>query len=185
MPDWLAHIGFAYLIIWGISKVDRYDAKFRKYYLFFFIGGVMPDLERIFALTAEFIHNYQLKEFFSAVLTSSSHTILGVIVLSLALTSFFTEENPKWVFIAFFFGGMAHLLLDAIMWPWPNMGLLLFYPFLVGPRFTYSFHLVWPGGFLPLIVISCAVGISLIIDIIQKKTLLTITPLRAFIRKNR
>ena len=149
MPDWLAHIGFTYLIIWIISKIEKYDEKYRKYYIFFFIGGVMPDLERIFSLLAELIQDPQLQEFFSVVFTTGFHTILGVIIVAFAMTQFFTEENPKWVFLGFLLGGLSHLLLDAVMYPWPNMGLSLFYPFLIGPRYTYSFHLVWPGGFWP------------------------------------
>ena len=183
IPDWLAHIGITYLIIWFISKIDKYDQRFHNYYVFFFIGGVMPDLERLLSIIAELIQNYQLKEFFSAVLTSGFHTIVGVVVLAIAMTQFFPKENSKWVFCAFFLGGLSHLLLDMVMWPWPSMGLSLFYPLLFGPRYTFSFHLVWPGGFAPLIIISCTVGISIIIDVIQKKSLITLKPLKEILKK--
>jgi hypothetical protein len=183
MPDWLSHIGFTYLIIWIISRIDKYDKKCRKYYLFFLIGGVMPDLERIFALIADLINNYQLKEFFSVVFTSGFHTILGVSCIAIAMTSFFPKEDSKKVFISFLLGGLSHLLLDGIMWPWPNMGLVLFYPFLTGPRGSFSFHLVWPGGFVPLIVISMVVALTLVIDAIQKKSLLSLAPLRQLLKK--
>ena len=144
----------------------------------------MPDLERILALVAEFIQNYELKNFFSIVFTTGFHTIIGVLCVSLAMTSFFPNENQKSVYFSFLFGGLFHLLLDSIMWPWPNMGLILFYPFFTGPRATFSFHLVWPGGFIPLIIISIGVGITLIIDFIQKKSLISLVPIKNLFREN-
>ncbi|MFX1449697.1 MAG: metal-dependent hydrolase [Promethearchaeota archaeon] len=178
IPDWLTHIGVIYLIIWSLSKIEKFDLKCRKYYIFFLIGGVMPDLERILALVAEFIGEYQLKEFFSVVFTSGFHTILGVVCVSFAMVSFFPNENTKLVFTSFLLGGLTHLLLDLIMWPWPNMGLVLFYPFFTGPRATFSFHLVWPGGFIALIIISVSVVITLIIDFFQKKSLISFAPIK-------
>ncbi|MFX0139902.1 MAG: metal-dependent hydrolase [Candidatus Hodarchaeota archaeon] len=184
-PDWLAHAGTAYLIIWLISKLNKYDIKCRKYYIFFLIGSIMPDLERILALTAEFFQNYQLKEFFMVVFTTSFHTILGVICVSLALTSFFPNESQKLVYFSFILGGLLHLLLDGMMWPWHGMGLVLFYPFLTGPRGTYSFHLAWPESLVPLIITSIGVGVTLIIDFIQKKSLISLTPLKNLFQKNK
>ncbi len=185
LPDWLTHIGVAYLIIWLISKIDKYDSKCRAYYIFFFIGSVMPDLERILALTAELFQNYQLKEFFIVVFTTSFHTILGVICVSLAMTSFFPNENHKLVYLSFLLGGLLHLLLDGMMWPWSGMGLFLFFPFLTGPRGAFSFHLAWPESLVPLIITSIAVGLTLIIDLIQKKSLISLTPIKNLFQNNK
>lgn len=145
----------------------------------------MPDLERILALTAEFFQNYQLKEFFITVFTTSFHTILGVICVSLAMISFFPNENHKLVYFSFILGGFFHLLLDGMMWPWPGMGLVLFYPFLTGPRGTFSFHLAWPESLVPLIITSIVVGVTFIIDFIQKKSLISLTPLKNLFQNNK
>lgn len=184
LPDWLTHIGVTYLIIWMISKITKLDIKCRKYYPFFLIGGVMPDIERILSLISEF-ENYHLKEFFSVILTSGFHTIMGILCLALALTSFFPNEKIKLVYISLVLGGLFHLLIDLIMWPWPDMGLILFYPFLNGPRFTFSFHLVWPGGFEPLIFTSVGVALSIIVDGIQKKSLISLNYMKQLFKKKK
>ncbi|MHA1894645.1 MAG: metal-dependent hydrolase [Candidatus Helarchaeota archaeon] len=167
MPDWLSHLGIAYLIIWVISKLPKYDESLRKYYALFMIGMVEPDIERIFAIIATAIGNPYFQQITGS-LTMISHSILGVTIISLFITSFFPHENDtKRIFLTLFIGGIGHLLLDMIMWPWQGFGIAWFYP-LHGPEFSYSFHLVWPGGFLPLIITSIAVGVTFMIDLIQR-----------------
>lgn len=166
MPDWLTHMGIAYLVIWSISKVPKYD-KLRPYFWLFVIGMVAPDIERIIRIVAEEIGNAFFLQL-SYSITTVSHSILGVVIISLFITAFFPHEKDlKFLYFALFIGGIGHLLVDLIMWPWPGMGIYLFYP-LTGSEFAFSFHLVWPGGFLPLIVVSCCVLVTIGIDLIQR-----------------
>ena len=167
MPDWLTHMGVAYIIIWGISKIPKYDNKLRKYFWLFVIGMVAPDIERIIRLIAQ---QLDIKVFieFSYNITLITHSILGVALVSLFITSFFPHENDiKLIYLTLFVGGMGHLLLDMIMWPWVGMGVSLFYP-LTGSEFAYSFHLVWAGGFIPLIVTGCIILGTVCVDVIQR-----------------
>jgi hypothetical protein len=166
MPDWLTHMGIAYLVIWGISKIPRYE-KLRPYFWLFVIGMVSPDIERIFRIVAQEIGNAYFLEL-SYTFTTVSHSILGVAIISLFITSFFPhEKDTKFVYLTLFIGGIGHLMTDLIMWPWPGMGINLFYP-LAGSDFAYSFHLVWPGGFLPLIIISCILLATVVVDLILR-----------------
>ncbi|MHA1264768.1 MAG: metal-dependent hydrolase [Candidatus Helarchaeota archaeon] len=167
MPDWLTHLFLGYIIIWGVSKIPKYDQALRKYYWFFIIGMLMPDIERIFSIIANLTNNVLFIEI-AAVLTGVFHSILGVLIISLFLTSFFPHEVDTFrIFLTFFIGGMGHLFTDAIMWPWGGMGINFFYP-LNGPEFAFSFHLVWPGGFIPLIITSIMCVGTLIFDLIQR-----------------
>jgi len=167
VPDWLTHMGIAYLVIWGISKIPKYEIKWRNYFWLFMIGMVAPDIERIFRLIAQEIGNsffLNLAYTFATV----SHSILGVVIISLFIVSFFPHEKDlKFIYLALIIGGIGHLLIDMIMWPWPGMGINLFYP-LAGSEFSYSFHLVWPGGFVPLIIVSIILLGTVCFDVIQK-----------------
>lgn len=166
MPDWLTHMGVAYIVIWSISKT-KYEASLRKYFWLFVIGMVSPDIERFIRLIAQGLGSQYFINVASSI-TLITHSILGVVIISLFILSFFHHEKDiKFIFLTLFIGGMGHLLLDMIMNPWEGMGLSLFYP-LTGAEFSYSFHLVWPGGFVPLIITSCIILGTVCVDIIQR-----------------
>jgi membrane-bound metal-dependent hydrolase YbcI (DUF457 family) len=166
MPDWLTHMGVAYIIIWGISKSPQSDVL-KRYFWFFVIGMVAPDIERIFKVIAQFTGSTYFMEL-SSIFTGLSHSLLGVFIVVCFITAFFPhEKDTKWIFLALFIGGVGHLVLDMIMFPWKGMGINFFYP-LNGPEFAYSFHLVWPGGFVPLYITAAILLGTVIIDLIQK-----------------
>lgn len=169
MPDWLAHMGIAYLVIWGISKIPKLDGKLRMYFWFFVIGMVEPDIERIFKIIAQEVGNSYFLAL-SSTFTSISHSILGVVIISLFIVSFFPHEekrDTKFIYLALVIGGLGHLMVDLVMWPWPGMGLNLFYP-LAGSEFSFSFHLVWPWTFIPLIITSIILLGTVCFDLLQR-----------------
>ncbi|MHA1229803.1 MAG: metal-dependent hydrolase [Candidatus Helarchaeota archaeon] len=166
IPDWVAHICTAYIIIWLISKT-KFDNKLKRYYSIFILGNLIPDLERPFSYLIKFLFSNQqeLLEFWYSIISSMFHTIIGVIILSLFLSSFFPKEDWKKISIVFFLGGIGHLLLDMVMYPWQGLGLSLLDPIpLEQPNF--SWHLVWPGSFLPMIISSIIASILILIDLI-------------------
>lgn len=167
MPDWLTHMGVAYLIIWAISKMPQFNKKLRKYFWLFMIGMVSPDIERIFRVIASQLGNATFLQF-SYIFTNISHSLLGVVLVTLFITAFFPHEKDTGrIFLALLVGGLGHLLLDMIMWPWSGMGIYLFYP-LMGSEFSYSFHLVWPGGFVPLFITGGILLGTVCIDLLQR-----------------
>ncbi|NHI93501.1 MAG: metal-dependent hydrolase [Candidatus Lokiarchaeota archaeon] len=168
MPDWLTHLVIGYIIIWAVSKFPTYDVKLRKYYWIFIIGMVAPDIERIFSIIANLIGNSYIQEFFGPI-TTITHSFLGVLLVSLFITGFFSrEQDSKNIFLVLIIGGIGHLIMDMIMWPagW-GYGIPLFYP-LIGPEFVVSFGFVWPGGFIPLIIASIIFLGTISIDLITK-----------------
>lgn len=167
MPDWLTHMGIGYIIVWVISKIPKYDKRLRKYFWMFIIGMVAPDIERIFRVIAQQIDSSFLMNL-SFSFTLITHSIIGAVIVSLFLTAFFPhEKDTKYIFLTIFFGSIGHLLTDMVMWPWKGMGLSLFYP-LTGSEFVYSFHLVWPGGFIPLIITAFIILGTVCIDLVQR-----------------
>lgn len=159
-------MGLGYFIIWIISKT-KYNTDLRKYFWMFVIGMVAPDIERFFRLVAQALDSQTLLAI-SFKFTTITHSILGAVIISLFITSFFPHEKDiKFVFLAIFIGAIGHLILDMIMFPWPGMGINLFYP-LAGSDFAYSFHLVWPGGFVPLIITGCLLMGTVFVDLIQR-----------------
>ncbi len=167
MPDWLTHLGIGYILIWIISMIPKYDESLRKYYSFFIIGMVAPDMERIISIIASLIGNPVFQEI-AWIFTTISHSLLGGTIISLFILGFFTRENDtKKIYFVLLIGGVGHLVLDMIMWPWQGFGINWFYP-LVGPEFAFSFHLVWPGGFEPLIITGIVLLGTIVIDLIRK-----------------
>ena len=166
MPDWVTHICVAFIIVWILSKT-KFDIKIKKYYSIFILGNLIPDLERPFSYLTRFLFAVQelLLELTYGIISSMFHTIIGVAIISLFLSSFFPKNNWKKIYLVFFIGGIGHLLLDMIMWPWPGMGIALFNPLPLDQPF-YSFHLVWPGGFIPLIITASIALILIAIDLI-------------------
>lgn len=131
------------------------------------IGTVAIDLDRIIRMVAQLLDFTTLLNL-SYSLTYVTHSFLGVALVSLFITAFFPREKDiKWIYLTFVVGGLSHLLLDMIMYPWAGMGQYLFFP-LTGSEFAYSFHLVWPGGFIPLYVTAVLVFVTVVVDLIQR-----------------
>jgi membrane-bound metal-dependent hydrolase YbcI (DUF457 family) len=169
MPDWVTHICVAFIIVWILSKT-KFDDQIKKYYSIFILGNLIPDLERPFSYLIRFLFADQelALELAYGIISSMFHTIIGVAIICLFLTSFFPKNNWKKIYLVFFIGGIGHLLLDMIMWPWPGMGIALFNPLPLDQPF-FSFHLVWTGGFIPLIISASIALILIAIDLIFYK----------------
>jgi membrane-bound metal-dependent hydrolase YbcI (DUF457 family) len=162
MPDWIAHICISYIIIWVLGKTKL--NSYRQYFNPFILGSVMPDLERPLSYLFMFIFQNipSLQGFFYSVFNSLFHTLLGVLLIAIFLTSFFPHDDFKLIFLAFFSGGVLHLLLDSIMWPWHGLGIQWFWPL----PWRFSFHLVWPGDPLPLIITGSIALVLLGVDLV-------------------
>ena len=94
MPDCLTHFFVAYAIIWVFSKIPKYDKPLRKYYWFFVIGMLAPDIERLINIIAQQLGNSTFIGL-SWVISGICHSILGVLIISLFVTSFFPHEKDS------------------------------------------------------------------------------------------
>ncbi|MHA1270375.1 MAG: hypothetical protein ACTSPY_11350 [Candidatus Helarchaeota archaeon] len=166
MPDWVAHICVAYIVIWIVSKT-KFDNAFKKYYSIFILGNLLPDLQKPFDYLIRYLFANQQAalDFWYTIISSMFHTIIGVSIISLFLSSFFTKDDWKKIWVVFFLGGIGHLLLDMVMYPWIGLGIPLFDPIPIDQP-LFSWHLVWPGSFLPMIISSSIASILIIIDLI-------------------
>lgn len=126
------------------------------------LGTIMPDFERVFPLLCNALRAYRAEEFFYKMLTQPFHSLLGLGMLTVFFASFFPEEPYRRTFLLLIIGGIMHLLLDMMMWPWSG-GYTLFFP-LQGSKYTYSFRLIWPGNMILPTLIGFPTALLLIYD---------------------
>ena len=131
MPDVLTHL------LIGVSLAILIRPKgTRAEQMLIIVGALLPDVERPVTWVLNAVGLGWIG------LTSATHSILGVIVLSYVVAACFTLDGITFrgKFILVFIGCISHLLLDMVMYPWAEYGLYLFYPI----KLAFSFHLVWP-----------------------------------------
>jgi hypothetical protein len=158
MPDWLAHLMLGFII----GTALRMPGKNR---FFLLLGSIMPDLVRFFGIAFTYFNWSFGITYLSNPLNTSSHSVLGVLAYALLLSVFFPSTlgtasttwnlggaRDKWRWLVdrplflLVFGGLLHLLLDSIMWPYAG-GIDWLYPLSTAP-FIWSFGLMWPGTFV-------------------------------------
>jgi len=117
MPDWLAHVLFAYVMCWVVSL--RFNVFGNAKTGVVLLGALLPDVVKINLL-------FQLLGLdvwdFIAVL----HTPVGSLLLAALLSLFF--NRPGEVFPLFLFGSATHFFLDFLLIRLGG-GLLFFFPF--------------------------------------------------------
>ena len=135
MPDVLTHL----LVGTSIALLARRNDN-RAEQMLIILGAIMIDIERPFTWLLEGT------EFEWLSLGSAFHSILGAIVLSYFAAACFLIEDIDFRnrFLLIYLGCVSHLLLDMVMYPWAEHGLLLLYPL----KIVFSFHLVWPDFWL-------------------------------------
>ena len=143
MPDVLTHL------LIGVSLVILIRPKgSRAEQMLIIVGALLPDVER----PVTWVLNAAGLDWIG--LTSATHSIVGVIVLSYVAAACFVLDGVTFrgKFALVFAGCVSHLLLDLVMYPWIEYGLYLFYPI----KLAFSFHLVWPDyWFYPFVGVIC------------------------------
>ena len=140
-----------------------------KYRVLFLIGALMPDFERLMSLIGIVIGSIRVELFFIKMLTQPFHSIFGVFLLSGFLGSFFPNEPPIKTYVLLFAGGLLHLFLDIMMWPW-GAGYPLLFP-LKGAKYIYNLGLIWPGDITLSVIIGIPISLLMIYDRIKDGTL--------------
>lgn len=136
MPDWISHLLIGYIAI-NVLSIKNKKAVY--------IGTLLPDLFKIYIpLSKIFGFTSELPLNFFAPL----HTVFGVILTGIFVSSFFTEWRRSFALIML--GASLHLTLDRLLYPWGGE-ILTFYPLWLGELNTGIF---WPDSFLPLIILS-------------------------------
>jgi len=160
IPDWISHLCFTYIL----SRVIRLDIKTRPIFL---IGALLPDFERFMTLLSRYIGSQSAEQFFIRMLSQPFHSLLGIFLLSIFISTFFTKEKMRPTFLLLFVGGLTHILLDMLMWPWGG-GYSLLFP-LLGTNYKYGFGLIWPGNTTLPVILSITTIFLLIYNQIKTK----------------
>ncbi|MFQ5835546.1 MAG: metal-dependent hydrolase [bacterium] len=152
MPDWVVHLGFAYIMA---RLIKLRDLKL------FFLGSLLPDLSRIALYFTDFAH---LDYISSHLYFMPFHTPFMAAVVA-SVISLFTK-NFKKCFFLIFLGAVFHFALDLTQYR-IGSGVLLFYPFSFR---QFSFNLFWQGDNISFLLRALAIGV-LVISLLGKRPL--------------
>ncbi len=150
MPDWIVHLGFAYIMA---RLIKLKDLKL------FFLGSLLPDVSRIALYFTDFAH---LSPISSSSYFAAFHTPFMAALVTSVISSF--SKNFKKCFFLIFLGAIFHLVLDLTQYRIGN-GVLLFYPFSFR---QLSFNLFWSGDNVSLLLRILAIGV-LVICLLEKR----------------
>ena len=139
MPDVTIHL----LVGAALALLLRKNGP-RSEQMLIIIGAVIIDAERPFswALQGTALEWVDL--------VSGFHSLLGAVALSFAVAAFILLDSTshRGRFALVLVGCASHLVLDMMMYPWPELGIYLLYPL----KIAFSFNLLWPDFALyPLI----------------------------------
>ncbi|TET47659.1 metal-dependent hydrolase [Candidatus Aerophobetes bacterium] len=150
MPDWLVHLGFAYVMA---RLIKLRDLKL------FFLGSLLPDISRVALYFTDFAHLDQIS---SHLYFMPFHTPFMAALVALVISLF--SENFKKCFFLIFLGAIFHLALDLTQYRIGN-GVLLFYPFSFR---QFYFSLFWSGDNISVLLRALAIGV-LVICLLKKR----------------
>jgi hypothetical protein len=150
MPDWLVHLGFAYIMA---SLIKLRDIKL------FFLGSLLPDIGRLALYFADFAH---LNPISSSSYFAVFHTPFMAALVASVVSSF--SENFKKCWVLIFLGAIFHLVLDLTQYRMGN-GILLFYPISFK---QFYFNLFWSGDSVSTLLRALSIGV-LVICLLEKR----------------
>ncbi len=136
VPDWITHIAVAYSLA-IIVKAEK-----RELVVF---GALLPDIFKAFlplGVIIGFGDNFFLGNYFAPF-----HTVLGVVLTSALLSTFFGTSRR--VLPLILLGALSHLAIDSLLYPFGYTN-WIFWPF-----FTFDVRgIMWPDSLLTPVVAS-------------------------------
>jgi hypothetical protein len=150
MPDWVVHLGFAYIMA---RLIKLRDLKL------FFLGSILPDIGRVALYFANFAH---LNPISSSSYVAVFHTPFMAALVASVISSFSKNFKKCWILI--FLGAIFHLALDLTQYRIGN-GVLLFYPISFK---QFYFNLFWSGDNVSLLLRALSIGV-LVICLLEKR----------------
>jgi len=150
MPDWVVHLGFAYIMA---RLIKLRDLKL------FFLGSILPDIGRVALYFTDLAH---LNPISSSSYVAVFHTPFMAALVASVISSFSKNFKKCWVLI--FLGAIFHLALDLTQYRIGN-GVLLFYPISFK---QFYFNLFWSGDNVSLLLRALSIGV-LVICLLEKR----------------
>lgn len=136
MPDWITHIAVAYSLAL-IVKVKKRELVV--------LGALLPDIFKAF-LPLGAIIGYG-DTFFLGNYFAPFHTLIGVILTSALLSTFF--DAPRKILPLFLFGAFSHLAIDSLLYPFGYENWFFW------PLFKFdAMGFIWPDSLLTPVVAS-------------------------------
>ena len=147
MPDWITHIAVAYSVA-VLARIKKRELVV--------LGTLLPDIFKIFIPVGAFLGYGQA--FFMGNYFAPFHTVLGVILSSTLVSTFFSDHRR--VLTLLLLGAVTHLVMDSLLYPFGYEN-WFFWPFL-----TFEAKgVIWPDSFLtPLAAVTGAVALKLYRD---------------------
>jgi len=150
MPDWVVHLGFAYIMA---RLIKLRDLKL------FFLGSILPDIGRVALYFTDFAH---LNPISSSSYVAVFHTPFMAALVASVISTFSKNFRKCWVLI--FLGAIFHLALDLTQYRIGN-GVLLFYPISFK---QFYFNLFWSGDNISILLRALSIGV-LVICLLEKR----------------
>ena len=150
MPDWVVHLGFAYIMA---RLIKLRDLKL------FFLGSILPDIGRVALYFTDLAH---LNPISSSSYVAVFHTPFMAALVASVISSFSKNFKKCWVLI--FLGAIFHLALDLTQYRIGN-GVLLFYPISFK---QFYLNLFWSGDNVSLLLRALSIGV-LVICLLEKR----------------
>ena len=150
MPDWVVHLGFAYIMA---RLIKLRDLKL------FFLGSILPDIGRVALYFTDLAH---LNPISSSSYVAVFHTPFMAALVASVISSFSKNFKKCWVLI--FLGAIFHLALDLTQYRIGN-GVLLFYPISFK---QFYLNLFWSGDNVSFLLRALSIGV-LVICLLEKR----------------
>ena len=150
MPDWVVHLGFAYIMA---RLIKLRDLKL------FFLGSILPDIGRVALYFTDLAH---LNPISSSSYVAVFHTPFMAALVVSVISSFSKNFKKCWVLI--FLGAIFHLALDLTQYRIGN-GVLLFYPISFK---QFYLNLFWSGDNVSFLLRALSIGV-LVICLLEKR----------------
>jgi len=150
MPDWIVHLGVA----WIISEILRMEKGNRAIFL---VGSLLPDLLNKLEYPLSYLIGWQN----ASNITAATHIPFTVLMLCFLAALFFENSYAK-TLLLLIAGSLAHFLLDMLMWPWPEGvgGVMWFWPL---SWQGFKFGILWPESILPDIAVIAIIILLLLV----------------------
>ena len=143
----------------AIAILLRKDVD-RRQLVLVLLGSIIIDLERPLSWILDNTNLYWID------LTTSFHSFLGALLLSIFVASFIDIESIEWRtrFYLVFSGAISHLIMDMTMWPWEEFGVNLLYPL----KIAFSFQVFWPDFVWYPLLGMCILVVSVVMKTLQR-----------------
>jgi len=135
LPDWLTHVGVAWLACEAL-RIRRREP--------ILIGAILPDVYKVVVYPLMFLKLINVNMAASLFL-EPFHSLLGIGLLSVFVTSFLKKDSFWFILSLLSIGSLIHLLLDSLLPYGPPLLLPVMWK-------TYGLQIIWQEDYRPALL---------------------------------